>query len=166
MILSRHEACDPDLAADPGLTPDGRARADARARSLVGRAPRVILHSPRRRARETAAVLAAVLRPAAVVCNEALREVHPTILAPAPPCGHPDLERAQRVLREVIHPGLEDPGVLVIGHRNLLGYLVRCLDASAPADLFSAYGTTVELTREAKDHAGSGDERWIAVPLC
>ncbi len=109
MILIRHEACGLDLTADPGLTDEGNAR--ARAQWLAGHMPQVILHSPRRRARETAEAFAAILRPAAVCCVEVLREIHPAIIATVPPSEHPDLERAQRLLREVIRPSLDNSSI-------------------------------------------------------
>jgi 2,3-bisphosphoglycerate-dependent phosphoglycerate mutase len=73
LLLVRHaapvrvEAGTVDGAADPGLTPAGRAQADRLAAWLAAEAPDAVVTSPLRRARETAApVAAATGRPVAV----------------------------------------------------------------------------------------------------
>jgi phosphohistidine phosphatase len=138
-VLVRHGAAGP-AATDRlrPLTPEGRAGVEATARRLEGRGVAVaeIRHSGLVRARETAEILAARLRPAG-----GLREV--TGLAPE---DDPEIARAELELAAA--------SLLLVGHLPHLGRLaarlVRGDDGTAVVEL--SPGAAVGLVRE--------DRRW------
>jgi phosphohistidine phosphatase len=121
----------PDDWARP-LTPAGRAEVEATARALAARRVEVaeIRHSGLRRARETAEILAAVLRPAGGVVAAAG-------LAPEDPP-----EEAHAELAHASEP------LMLVGHMPHLGRLLALLLGGAAAERIRLRpGTAVGLER-------------------
>ena len=163
MLLLRHGECASDYASDPCLTTLGRSQTEARAEQLVGTGIAEIVHSDKRRAAETAGILAARLGVGRLRMFPELREVSPAVLAESYVPSDADRLRAEAVCDELIIPWIARCDLLVVSHHNLLLFSLRRLVADAARDPFVAFGEGVTVFR------GPGDDArisWRPLPLC
>ncbi len=117
VVLLRH--AEKATEADPGLTPDGQARAQALASLLRATPPTMILTSPARRTRDTAAPTAAQ----AGVTVEAV---------PIPPG---DMPTHIRMTAEKLAPLKAGQVALVVGHSNTVPAIIKALGGPTIPDL-------------------------------
>ena len=153
LLLIRHAAAVPTgtpgvLDADSPLTPDGRAKFRVAARGLarVTRRPDVLLTSPLRRARMTAAIAA-----------RAFADIVPTI---EPALAHSNIDGIVAAL--TVHP----PGarIALVGHEPLLGALLARLLGAAQGAQFAFEKGGAALVDLPKGLAAHGRLRWFLKP--
>ena len=121
VVLVRHAEKAAEPANDPPLTPAGAARAQALARALADARVDVVIATPTRRTRETAA-------PAAALWSLAPEEMSPAGGVPAHAAAVAERIRAA-------HAGKR---VLVVGHSNTIPAIIRALGGPAMPDLCDA----------------------------
>jgi len=117
VVLVRH--AEKSTEADPGLTPDGQARAQALAALLRATPPAMILTSPARRTRDTAAPTAAALG------------ITPDVV-PIPPGNMPTHIRLTAEKLATLKPGQV---ALVVGHSNTVPAVIKALGGPPVPDL-------------------------------
>ena len=147
LILVRHGECNPDYPADPGLTPAGAEMVRDLAQKLYPINVGLILHSPKRRTAETAAVFSVVFPQADKRRCEELREVDPAILAGDGFGPDKDHARAARDIDRWVAPFLDGPPVLLISHRNFLWYCLKRVTKRKQDDPFARFAATWEVGR-------------------
>ena len=129
VILVRHAERAPEPRADPPLTEAGRARAGALADAVTGRVD-VVIVTPYRRTRETAAPIARI------------RGLTPVEVSPAG-----GLAAHAREVADSILAGAPGRTVLVVGHSNTLPAIIAALGGPTVPDLCETeYATLFVLT--------------------
>lgn len=126
-----------DSGTDPGLSAEGRANAERLIAFFAKDPPSAIYVSTTRRARETAAPLAARFH-----------------LTPKP---YDPRDTAGLVARVKAETGT----VLVVGHSNTVPEIVAALGGARPADLAeTAFGDVFRVTKDGRvEHLSLGDRR-------
>ena len=162
MLLLRHGACTDDYPADPGLTFQGRSQVESRAMLLRGAGIREIVHSGKRRAVETAALVAALVRVDRTRVVPELREVAPVVFQHPSADMCPDCARAVAVCETMLRHWIGRHDLLVVSHHNLLLFALRYLAGPTNVDPFFDFCSGVNLF-QVSGHAAQ--TKWLALPV-
>jgi len=148
MLLIRHSICEGDLSLDPGITSAGFELIRNKANKIIKRNIRLILHSPKRRAVETASLFYDLTKANIMLCVDELREIHPFVLSDNKSTVHPDYFRAESVILNHIMPNLNDSRVIIVSHRNLLNFVLRYIGYCKSIDLFRNPCTIIDINED------------------
>jgi len=165
--LVRHGEAASDEAADPGLSERGRRQAEAVATRLAHSAIDALVHSPKRRARETAGIIGTHLPHVPVESSEQADDRTPVPTDPSTvperyrsfldrvPAAErdPDGRRLDAAVDHLGALGTGDRSVIVVTHAFVIGWFVRrALDAPTwrwlGLDPFNGAVTTIEYTSD------------------
>mgnify|MGYP006286528367 CR=1 FL=1 len=142
----RHGDIEQPYSLDPGLTPLGASRIGDLCSTFAPFSNCLLVHSAKRRARETAAILCKGIDVREVRELELLREVNPQALTGIGYSPDQEVEsdrlRALEVTRVLTELAYKYKRVMIVSHKNLLNFIVGTLNSKGfERDLFEEFGS-------------------------